>query len=89
MANEIVAIENIEAIALRARELRCVPQRDDPSGLGKKLHNLRMGRLAPRLREQALAVVRRILGDDEECSGAGCALLSQAPSLTSASTISL
>jgi len=64
-----VALSNVEAIAQRALSLQAVPLRGDASGCGKKLHNIRQGRLGPGLRDAALAIVRRILGSDSNCAG--------------------
>lgn len=43
-----------------------MPLRDDPSGCGKKLHNLRQGRLSPDVRDAALAAVRSVVGNSAE-----------------------
>jgi len=44
--------------------------RGDPSGCGKKLHNVRQGRLGPALHREALQLVRSILGGDPACTAA-------------------
>jgi hypothetical protein len=41
VADKAIALANIEAIARRAFVLKAVPLRGDPSGCGKKLHNVR------------------------------------------------
>jgi len=68
VADKQVALSNVEAIAQRALSLQAVPLRGDASGCGKKLHNIRQGRLGPGLRDEALAIVRRILGGDPNCA---------------------
>ena len=45
-----------------------VPLRSEASGCGKKLHNIRQGRLGPSLRADALAIVRRVLGAEPRCA---------------------
>ena len=66
VADRVVAYANIESIAERAQALHTLPLRGDVSGCGRKLHNIRQGRLAPNMREQALAIVRRVLGGQPE-----------------------
>ena len=61
-----IALANIEAIAERASLLNALPLRGDPSGCGRKLHNIRQGRLGPGMRDEALAIVRRVIGNAPE-----------------------
>jgi hypothetical protein len=66
MSDRQVALNNIEAIAERAAILNALPLRGDASGCGRKLHNIRQGRLAPQMKEAALAIVRRVVGTAPE-----------------------
>jgi len=66
MSDRQVALSNIEAIAERAAVLNALPLRNDPSGCGRKLHNIRQGRLPPNMKEAALAIVHCVLGTAPE-----------------------
>jgi hypothetical protein len=66
MAERQVALDNIEAIAKRASALNALPLRNDASGCGRKLHNIRQGRLPPQMKETALAIVHRVVGNAPE-----------------------
>jgi len=68
VADRAITIANVETIAQRAKAIKALPLRADPSGCGKKLHNLRQGRLGPDVRDEAIAIVRRVLGTDVEHS---------------------
>ena len=68
VADRAIALANIESIAERAQALHMLPLRGDVSGCGRKLHNIRQGRLAPNMREEALGIVRRVLGGQPENS---------------------
>ena len=62
MSDRAIALANIEAIAVRAAALNALPSRGDSSGYGRKLHNIRQGRLGLAIRDEALAIVRRTVG---------------------------
>lgn len=66
MSDRASTLANIEPIAHRALVLRGLPLRADPSGYGRKLHNLRQGRVGPDMRDEALAIVHRVIGTDPE-----------------------
>ena len=66
VANRSIALANIEEIAKHTLALNALPLRNDPSGCGRKLHNVRQGRLAPELREEAHSIVMHIIGDAPE-----------------------
>ena len=66
VANRSIALANIEQIARHVAAFNALPLRNDPSGCGRKLHNIRQGRLAPELRDEAHVIVHRILGDAPE-----------------------
>ena len=65
-ADRSIALSNIQAIAQRAMALRVLPMRGDPSGCGRKLHNLRQGRISSGMKDEALAIVRAVTGDAPE-----------------------
>ena len=66
VADRATALNNVEAIAYRTLQLQAIPLRGDPSGCGKKLHNIRQGRLAPSMREDAIAIVHRVIGPSSQ-----------------------
>ena len=66
VADRAAALANLESIADRAKVLHTLPLRGDASGCGRKLHTIRQGRLGPSMREDALAIVRRVLGGQPE-----------------------
>ena len=65
-SDRAIALSNIESIAERAAALNALPLRGDVSGCGRKLHNIRQGRLGPSMRDEALAIVRRVVGTAPE-----------------------
>jgi hypothetical protein len=66
VSDRAIALSNIEQIAERAAALNALPLRGDASGCGRKLHNIRQGRLGPSMRDEALAIVRRVVGNSPQ-----------------------
>jgi hypothetical protein len=65
-ADRVNALSSIEVIAQQALKLDDMPMRgvSDSSGSGKKLQAIRQGRIGPSMKNEAIAIVRRVLGDD-------------------------